>query len=163
MKVSLEVEHTEHDAIIASQIRAAQFDVENFMGETILDTEWTLTQEDFEDRITLKWGPVTSVSEVKYMNESNVETTLVEGTDYLVTEGLADTQIVMLEIPSTYDRPDAVRVVFNTGISGSDSRMLEAVRSEVARMYDNPMNEDVDPKKVSRLELYLGKSRRKWY
>lgn len=158
MKESLGVESTftGHDTMIARQITSATYEVEGFLWMTLLTTSWTLTQGNLEDEIPLRHGPVTSITSVKYYDSANTQQTMSSG-DYFLTSGLHDAKVVFLgTLPTLYDRPDAIEIVFVAGVTSIvDTRPVEYIYWRVADMYDNPMDETEKYGMTTRAKSYL--------
>ena len=109
------------DAILRGYRTSAREDVESATGRSLV--QQTIRGSFAADELVkLFHGPVVSVSSVSYYDSSNV-LTVVDSANYYVTDELVPEVrfVTAYAAPTTYDRPDAIRVEFSAGYVGDGS------------------------------------------
>lgn len=90
LKVNERISHTQHDAtLLPDSIKAAYAFLDGrygWLNRSILTQSWTMWFPRFQQVTELKYGPVQSVTSVKYFDADGVEQTL-SATAYEVTTG----------------------------------------------------------------------------
>lgn len=90
LKVNERISHTQHDAtLLPDSIKAAYAFLDGrygWLNRSILTQSWTMWFPRFQQVTELKYGPVQSVTAVKYFDADGVEQTL-SATAYEVTTG----------------------------------------------------------------------------
>lgn len=76
-----QVERTDQDDVLRSNLRTAIAEVENFTRQTLTSTGFTVYLDNWTSVLNLHKYPVTSIDSVKYYNESGVLTTM-SASDY---------------------------------------------------------------------------------
>lgn len=139
-KTHLRVDHTDDDTYITALVDAAISVAENYTERSFFTQTWTLKLDDFPtDYIELIRGPIASVTSVKYYNSDNTLTT-IDSADYRVDTYSTVARIEHTDTwPTTYDRIDAVEVVFVAGqlVADVPDDIKTAVKLIVGHLYQN--------------------------
>ena len=143
-KLHLRVDHDDDDALIDAIRKSARKWCENYTERSFFTQTWVRNLDLFpasDDVIELLNGPVQSVTTLKYFNESEVLTTLVEGTDYRVDTNSQVARIEPIDSwPDEFDKIDAVEITYKAGeanIEDVDEEILTAVKVFIADLYEN--------------------------
>ncbi len=161
-KTHLREDGTAQDTHIDGLIIAARQAIEAYIGRGLIDQTWDLKLSRFPngeaegDAIILPYPPLSSVTSVKYVNGSGVETTLVVNTDYVVLKPSgpnADRGLIDLaygkEWPTPREQKDAVRVRFIAGYGASGNNVPAAIRNAmlllIGDFYENREAQIVGP------------------
>ena len=122
------------DALIQSIARAADRMFENKTGRALMQASYEYVSDQWPCNGIIKlWpGNLVSVESVKYYDSNNVLQTMAEGTDYEVNKRSKPGRIILLESPSTYERHDAIQVLYTVGhgASGADTEAQRALVDE---------------------------------
>lgn len=116
-KSHLRVDISDDDTYIGTLITAARVAAENWCQRSIAQHTYRADFADFADTMCLPFGPVQSVSSVKYYNTDSptVLTTLSSGVYTLFYDEVRRNWAASWE--SVYPRPDAVQITYTTGYS----------------------------------------------
>ena len=121
VKDFVRIDTSADDTIIDRMITAARIWCENYIGKDIVAKNRTFYLQEVDDRFTLPFAPVASISSV------TSEGTAVTYESY----GLDDTMIEIKSLPA-----DEVKVTYvTTGLT--DDIIKEAILHLVSTMYDN--------------------------
>lgn len=121
VKDFVRIDTSADDTIIDRMITAARIWCENYIGKDIVAKNRTFYLQEVDDRFTLPFAPVASISSV------TSEGTAVTYESY----GLDDTMIEIKSLPA-----DEVKVTYvTTGVT--DDIIKEAILHLVSTMYDN--------------------------
>ena len=85
MKEYLNVDYQSWDSLISVLISGARTKLERYTGCSFGTKTLVATFQQVADNIDIPYGPIQSITHVKSIDETGVKTTLVAGTDYLVT------------------------------------------------------------------------------
>jgi uncharacterized phiE125 gp8 family phage protein len=174
VKEQLRIEHSDDDALITRLIAVAvaYTDVTGALGHAMITQTWAQwfgsnpTQE-----VRLILGPVQSVTAVKYYDADNS----------LQTDTLSNYQVVGTEFaksiapksgfnwPTTFDRPDAIRVEYEIGYGDTTADVPQTLRHAlmmlIGHWYDNRENTAMD--ELSNIpygfDMLIDMHRRCWY
>jgi uncharacterized phiE125 gp8 family phage protein len=128
-------------------IITARQEAEKITRRQLITATWELRLDEFPcgyGSIYLPMPPLQSVSSVKYLDQSGVEQTLVEDTDYLV-----DTYSEPARITPAFDQVwppilpviNAVRIVFIAGYGDADTDVPDSIRNWIklfiGSLYEN--------------------------
>lgn len=91
---------------------------------------------DSLDDLYLYFGEVASVTSIKYYDSSNVQQTMVAGTDYVLYNDTYPVKIEFLTSPALYDRPDAVEVILQMGYTTTPEAVKGALLLMVKDLFD---------------------------
>lgn len=121
-KSHLRVDGTDEDTLITALIKAARQDAENRLQRTLLESTWRLTLDAFPrawpyDVILLGWGPIISVSSVKYYDPAGTLQTL-DPSAYRLADGGIESATSW---PATQARRGAVEVTYLAGYGAAAS------------------------------------------
>ncbi len=145
-KEHLIVEHTNHDALIAAAILSAREWVEQYTGRCLISQTWELALDEFPEEIELKKIPAISISSVKYINTSNVETTINASNygvdDYSPRHWLIPTD--SNEWPTPLDSANSVKVQYVAGYGTASTDVpgpiIQAVKLLIGDFYEHREN-----------------------
>lgn len=85
MRDYLAIDFGSWDSLLATLITGARTRMERYTGCTFATKTLVATFQQVADNIDIPYGPIQSITHVKSIDESGVKTTLVAGTDYLIT------------------------------------------------------------------------------
>jgi len=143
-KLHLKVENTTDDSLITVLIKAAQEAVEAYTNRVLMSTTFDLQLDEIKDcEIELPAAPVSSVTSVKYYDESNSEQTLASG-NYFYSINQEPMEIEFITVPGYYtQRFDAVTVRFVAGYANAaavPNALKQAVLLLVGDLYENRLD-----------------------
>lgn len=84
MHLRIDSDCTDEDTLISALITAARQAAENYTGLALINQTWEATFEEWpdEDEITLRPGPLSSITSITYVNTDGVTTTASSSTLY---------------------------------------------------------------------------------
>jgi len=140
VKTHLRIEsYYDHDDLVRSYIEATAKMIEQRANLAIMHQTWKLflsPEEIKEDIFFFKW-PVASISSIKYYDESNTLQTL--STDsYLTALSIRPAQIIITDLPSVYDRSDAMEITFIGGFTTVPADIKLGIKQRVYNEYNRP-------------------------
>ncbi|MBX3634011.1 MAG: head-tail connector protein [Rubrivivax sp.] len=150
-KLHLRVDLNDDDALITRLITAVREHCERRLRRTLVDSTWVWTGPRFEAAIALPWGPLRSVTHVRYLDEAGAEQT-VAGATYVVDEHGTPPRVLLASgatWPATRPgAPDAVRITYQAGYGdvvdgpppaaqGVPAPLVEWMLLQLAHFYDN--------------------------
>lgn len=134
---------SDQDTYIESLITAATDWAERFTQRTLrASVTRRLSQCDWwSDPLVLPWPPVSSVTSVYYYDASNADT-LLASSNYHVQNDTDGTSRIRwastATLPTLYDRPDAVRVLYVTGyqsVASVPATIKQALKAKVQALF----------------------------
>lgn len=153
-KASSRVDTSDNDALIGTLIDAAVAHLDGpsgTLGRALVQQTWRQDFAAFVDPLRLSVGNLIAISSISYYDAANVSQTLP--TD--VYTALSDERGPYVTLkpdqswPSTYSRPDAVRVTWTAGYGANASDVPASIRQAilimVATWYDNPEKAPMPP------------------
>lgn len=147
VKAALRVDFTDDDALIAGFLSSAREWVERSIQSKLALQTWELVSDGFPTaEIILPFGPVQSITSIKYNDEGDVEQTLASDSYSLDNVNVYPSVIPADQWPSTIDTFDAVRVRFVVGYSDGTlvpSPIRSAIILKVKELYDGEDSGDV--------------------
>jgi uncharacterized phiE125 gp8 family phage protein len=154
-KTHLRVTHAEDDGYIASLITAARIFVEKHTSRQLLEATWKMFLDKMPESgvIFIPKTPIKSITHVKYYDLDNVLQTMSSGNYISDIYGFPG-RIQIDEIPSVYDRINAIEVQFVAGDSAAASvsqLVKQAMFMIIADMYEN-RNEEISGTITSKFE-----------
>lgn len=144
MKIHLHVDGSDEDTLIQAYIDAATAHLDGYtgvVGRALVTQTWQQDFCRFRHCLRLPVGPMASISSVTYYDGSNVQQTLATSVYDKFTDSLGP--FVGLKPgqswPSTYSRPDAIRVTFIAGTAAADvpAPLKVAIMLIAANWYEN--------------------------
>ncbi len=141
-QLRVESDMNDDDTWITSAITVVREQVEALTNRALMPQSFELAIEEFADEIQLPKPPFSSLTSVKYYDEDDVLQTLASSY-YLVNdfaEPATITKKTNQTYPSTFDRPDAVRIAFSAGYADADSvptSIKQAMLMLLTDLYDN--------------------------
>lgn len=144
-KAHLRVEHTADDTLIAGLVSAVAGALEGrqgFLNRSLVTQSWTWKLPFFPigTELHLPMLPLRSVTSIKYYDQANVQQTL-SADAYYVYPGVELGYIKLKDTgawPSTYERDDAVEVVYETGYGAASAlppSIVAAAKLMLTRLY----------------------------
>lgn len=118
-KAHLRVEHSAEDALITALITAARELCEARCQRALIDQAWMLTLDNFPSAIRLRYGRVTSITSIRYVDTSGAQQTLA-APDYVLDNSSDYVQWVVPAAGAAWpdtptDRVNNVEVVYRAG------------------------------------------------
>lgn len=146
-KAQARVDVATDDALITALIVAARNVCENELQRSLMPQTWKLVDGAFPSAsIDLPFPTLQSVTSVKYYDANNVQQTLVLNTGYRVDTTSQPGRVVAVDVwPATYDRPDAVEIIYVAGYASAAAvpqSIKQWILMRVATMYDNRGDHD---------------------
>lgn len=151
-KLHLKVDHTEDDSLITILIQAARETIEQKTNRSLITQTRTMKMDYFPRNygygykqdwaaITLPFGPVSSITSVKYYDEDEVQQTL-SSTLYWVDSNSGVPKVVVKDSwPSTYTMPNAVEIIYVAGYGSASSNVPKALKHAmyliIGHLYEN--------------------------
>lgn len=167
LKAQLRIDGTDSDVLLTLHLQAARESVENFTRRAIITQTLTYVLSAFPYRSSssqgccyepqslqsaqklagfdLPRGSLQSVTSIKYYDENNVQQTLDANTYYHVIKDTILGRVVLRSgqtWPTTYDRPDAVEVVYVAGYGAAGlvpASLKAAVLMTAAHWFENAL------------------------
>ena len=127
VKLHLKVSVSTDDVLIANLIVSARQFVEEYTGLQLMKAAHTLYLDSFNTEMFLNVAPIQSLTSVKYYDTDNALQTLSSSyyDSDLVSQPARVQQAYSYTLPSTYDRYNAVQILFATGYSTSDTESVQ--------------------------------------
>ena len=140
-KANLRIDDDAHDPIITAWLLGIIAHAEHYTGLAFVNQAWRVTLDAFPDEIELP-APVSSVTSVKYVDETGTEKTLAQAA-YTVDAASRPGRIVPAygkEWPATRDQINAVTVDVVAGFGASPDDVPGGIRTyilaKLAEQYD---------------------------
>lgn len=141
-QLRVESDFTDDDTWITTAITVVREKVEALTNRALMPQSFELAIEGFEDEIQLPKPPFTSLTSIQYYDEDEVLQTLASS--YYLVNDFAEPAIITKKTdqtyPSTFDRPDAVRIAFSAGYADAASvpaSIKQAMLMLLTDLYDN--------------------------
>jgi len=141
MKTHLRVTTSAHDTLIQSYIGAATNMIEKRANICLKPQTWTvsLSQSEVKEKVELAKYPILSFSSVTYYDTDNaIQSYTHSAGDYLVFISGRPGSLIFDEVPSVYDRDDAMTITFTAGYSTIPDDIALGIKMMVWRMYKHP-------------------------
>lgn len=141
-KAHLRVDTTDHDATITALITAAREFVEKYSGRALIDQTLSVQYAAFTHRLMMPRAPISAISAVQYYDTDNASQTLASSV-YVLDRVHLPGRVVRASgqsWPSTYVRPDAVKITFVAGYGATAAAVPEtikhALKLSIEQMFD---------------------------
>jgi uncharacterized phiE125 gp8 family phage protein len=141
-KAHLRVDSADDDALITALIVSARQGAEHITGRALMPQTWELALDKFPRQINLSRAPLTSITSIKYLDESGVLRTMTEGA-YLLdghSEPARMTPAYGTNWPATRCQANAVLVQFVAGYT-SAAAVPQEIKSwmllRIGMLYEN--------------------------
>jgi uncharacterized phiE125 gp8 family phage protein len=147
MKTHLRVTHSNHDNLIESYIKSAVQMIENRASLCLMPQTWklSLTDEEVVEKIEIYKYPVLGFVNITYYDTDNASQSLTNSQDdYISFIDGRPSSLIFEDVPTTYEREDAMQITFLAGYDTIPEDLLLGVKMLVWRMYnhpDDPVNE----------------------
>lgn len=133
-KSHLRVDHTDEDTLIQSLIDAAMSHLDGYsgiMGRALITQTWRQDFDAFYPKMRLRPGNLLGITSITYYDNDNVSQTLSASIYDAFTDEVGPyvEQDPDESWPSTYTRPDAVRVTWTAGYGAAAANVPAAIRA----------------------------------
>lgn len=140
-KSYLRIDYNNEDSYITELIKIARLQVLRDTNQVLVTTGVTefFKQWPSDSIYYLQYPGAITSPVLKYFNESNVEVTLTNNTDYLISSHSGASKLQMLNTFNLYDRQDAISFNYNVSPDNDDVvRTLKiAMYMLIQHYYDN--------------------------
>ena len=130
---------TSEDTTMNRKLNAAIGDFKDFTGRPILAETWRMLFDTFESQVTLSKAPVdTATIVVKYYDEDNALQTLSSSEYKIIDGGDMGMTTILFDgnIPSIYDKPQAVYVDYEAGWDTVPARVVAGILEMAADYFE---------------------------
>lgn len=130
---------TSEDVTMNRKLNAAIEDFKDFTGRPILAETWRMLFDSFPSRITLTKAPVDVENIVVSYYDENDALQVLDVDEYSIEDGgeMGMTSIVFDgNIPSTYDKPQAVYIDYTAGWTTVPSRVVAGILEMAADYFE---------------------------
>ncbi len=141
-QLRVESDFTDDDTWINTAITVVREQVEALTNRALMPQTFELAIDGFSDEIQIPKPPFSSLTSIKYYDEDNVLQTLASS--YYLVNDFSEPAIIARKTdqtyPGTYDRLDAVRIVFVAGYADASSvptSIKQAMLMLLTDLYDN--------------------------
>lgn len=140
----LRLTHSDHNFLIEDLIRGAVHAFEQKANVCLSEQSWKAFLKKGYDEIELWKYPITSITSIRYYDDDNAIQTLSTDDYYTNIDSGSlgynprPTLIYIEDVPSTYERDDAMIITFQAGYTAIDYDVKQAILSWVYRKYENP-------------------------
>ena len=139
VKAHLRVDHDDDDALIGAYVDAAVSHIDGpngWLGRAIWEQTLELRQNVFCGPIRLPYGPIQSVTSIKYVDTNGAEQTLAVD-QYLLTNGGEVVLAHNVSWPSLRGDAEGVRVRYVAGFETVPAAITQAVLLMTGDLYKN--------------------------
>ena len=165
-KLHLRVDHSNDDTLITILIKAAREIVEKHTNRSLINQTRIIKLDNFPwgDTLRLTDGPVSSLSSIKYdaADDENSDTTLSSSLYWTDLDSDIPRVVVKDSWPSTYDKPNAVRITYIAGYGTSGSNVPQPLKQAMllilGHLYENRQQVIVSGSPTGALEIPFGAS-----
>jgi uncharacterized phiE125 gp8 family phage protein len=139
-KLFLKVTHATEDTLIANMVKAARQFIEKFTKRSFVTQTWEYYADKFPTEIELYYGPVASVTSVKYYDTDGTLTTL--GTSLWQSDLISNPARILPAVDQTWpdtqaDRLNAVVVEYIAGVATPEDQIVHAIYLLLGHIYAN--------------------------
>jgi len=137
IQIGLDSSDTSSDTMLNALIAAAREFVENYTNRSLITAVWNGYLDSFED-----WGiqlfklPISEITSIKYYDSDDTEQTL--DADLYVSDIISEPARIFPASgeswPSTYDRPNAVKITFNAGYGAAETDVPKLIKAAMLMM-----------------------------
>lgn len=130
----IELLEPDDDAVVDGLILTAMAMLDGYsgiLGRALINQTWRLNLRCWPGcRIRLPFSPVSAVTSIKYYDTANVQQTLASSNWALIEDALSPAAewAATASLPSLYDRPDAIEVLFVAGYGAAASDVPAAIK-----------------------------------
>lgn len=142
-KIHLRVDHSDEDSLITILIQAARETVEKHTGRSLITQSRTIKLDNFPRTsiLQLPYGPVSSVTSIQYSDEDDATQTM-SASLYRVDTSSNIARIQVIDSwPGTYDKINAVTIVYVAGYGASGSSvprpLVQAMYLILGHLYEH--------------------------
>lgn len=134
-KAYAKIDTSADDSLIADLVEEIIDTVENTYSFQLIEKTVTANYESFSKRVTLPLFPVQSVTSVKTVNKSGVQTTLTAGSDFYL-EGDTLVFATAHDYESPFDRT-RLEVVYTAGFTSIPKGIILGLKKAVLSSYED--------------------------
>ena len=128
MLLYLNVDNSYWNTLVDTLITSSRVSLERYTGSTFGTKTLVATFQKVADNIDIPYGPVQSITNVKSIDESGTKTTLVAGTDYLITgNNFKNIRFFGIDTP--------IEIEYVAGYTSLPSDLKVAIMKQVAMDY----------------------------
>ena len=120
-KTHLRVDISDDDTLIANLVTAARLYCERYLRLSLVQHTWRADLNGFYDSVTLPYGPVQSITHVKYYDTSSPSALTTLSSNVYRLHNDTVTRAYGESWESTYTRPDAVQITYLSGWKDTSS------------------------------------------
>jgi uncharacterized phiE125 gp8 family phage protein len=141
-QLRVESDFSDDDTWITTAITVVREQVEALTNRALMPQSLELAIGEFEDVMQLPKPPFTSLTSIQYYDEDNSIQTLASSV-YTLNDFVDPAEIALAyeqTWPTVYDRPDAIRIAFDTGYADAASvpaSVKQAMLMLLTDLYDN--------------------------
>jgi len=142
----LEIDHTDRDDKILRNIKTAREIAEHYTNRSFFTQTWIAQLDKFPkdyETIELLYGPIQSISSLKYYDVNNTQQTWSSSNYRLDNNSNPGLVEAVDGWPDVYDRIDAVEITYiagETSISNIESSIKDAILMIVGDLYEVRQN-----------------------
>lgn len=143
-KLHLRVDHTDDDTLITILIQAARELVEQHLGRSLITQSRTIKLDTFprcSNAILIPYGPLVSVTTLKYYDEDEVQQTLSSSLYWVDSSSNIPRIVVKDSWPGIFDMPNAVEIIYVAGYGASGSFVPKPIKQAmllvIGHLYEN--------------------------
>lgn len=140
-KTYCRVTHSEHDTLIEQHIESATKMIEQRANLCICPQTWRLSLSDSEvvEKIFIYKFPILGFSSITYYDSDNASQSLTNSQgDYISFIDGRPGSLIFADVPTVYEREDAMKITFLAGFDSIPNDIKEAIYMTVYRMYNHP-------------------------
>lgn len=145
-KAHLEVTGTGKDSQITTLIKVAGRLCEIYSGLSFTTQARQVQLDSFHDlSFGIPYGPITSIDTVTYKDESGIDATLTETTDFFVDSNSGILRLSAVDVwPSTDSVNNAVTIAYTAGMDAADPDLQiakQAMLLQIGTFFENRQDE----------------------
>jgi len=142
-KVHLRVDHTDEDSLITILIQAARETVEQRTNRSLITQSRTIKLDTFPygNVLYIPYAPLISITSIKYYDTTDTEVTLSNTLYWVDTNSNIPRVVIKDSWPATYDRPNAVEIIYSAGYGASGANVPKPLKQAmyliIGHLYEN--------------------------
>lgn len=140
-RTHLNVSGTSKDTYIGTLIVTARKQIERYLNRVLINQNWKVYYNHWKHELLIPFGKLSTVTTVKYYNDSGTQTTLDANTYYWVVTTTEPGRIVRkhdVTYPELQDgRPDSIEIAFTAGFGAAGSDVPEEIKHAMKLLITN--------------------------
>jgi uncharacterized phiE125 gp8 family phage protein len=121
LQLKTDLDFTDEDNLYKSWIKAVRLHAENYLRMDLVQKTIDFYFDEFQDEMEIATYPIQSITHVKYYDGNNTLQTLTANTDYIADTYNRVPRIEIINMPTTYDKYNAVNIRAVCGYSKQQS------------------------------------------